>query len=100
MNQTQIPAPLAPEPTVWIGWDWSDKEHVLWLETPSTQETMTLPNTVEALQDYFASLALRFPQQKIAVGVESTRSLLVPTLMCYEFLLIYLINPKSAAMFR
>ena len=97
MNPTSLSPPL---PTVWLGWDWSDKEHVLWLETQSAQETITLANKVETLQDFFASLAVRFPNQKIAVGVESTRSLLVPTLMRYDFLLIYLINPKSAAQYR
>jgi transposase len=100
MNPVLTPA-QAPAPVAWIGWDWADKHHDLFLETATGQtERVRLDNEPGQLHQWLQALGTRFAHQKVAVCVEATRSALLPILLAYPFLELYLVNPKSLARFR
>jgi transposase len=99
---TQTPNPLKLDgPAAWIGWDWADQHHDLFLETAQGQtETIRLPNRPDPLHVWLKALGQRFGQRKVLLCLEASRSALLPILLEYPFLELYLVNPKSLARFR
>lgn len=96
-----VTTPNVPPPVAWLGWDWADEHHDLFLETAAGQtETVRLANEPGQLHQWLKQLADRFAHQKVAVCVEATRSALLPILLEYPFLELYVVNPKSLARFR
>lgn len=85
-----------------VGLDWADEQHevVLQMADGSPLETTALPQTPEALEEWTAGLRQRFPGQRVAVCLESSRSAVVFGLMHYEFLVLYPINPKQLSDYR
>jgi transposase len=95
-NRTKAAAPAA-----WIGWDWADQHHDLFLETAQGQtETVRLAHQPERLHAWLQALGERFGQRPVALCLEACRSALLPILLEYPFLELYLVNPKSLARFR
>jgi len=97
--------PTSPEnvsaPAAWIGWDWADDHHDLFLTTTAGKtETTRLQNRPEILHAWFAALGQRFPQRTVVLCLEASRLALLPILQEHAFLQLYLINPKSLARFR
>jgi len=91
----------AAAPAAWIGWDWADQHHDLFLETADGKtETLRLANRPDQLHAWFQALGQRFGQRPVALCLEACRSSLLPILLEYPFLELYLINPKSMARFR
>lgn len=85
----------------WIGWDWSDKTHDIFLETPEGKtEQLQLLNEPAKLHAWLKGLGERFQKRKMALCIEASRSALLPIFMQYPFLELYLVNPKSLAFFR
>jgi transposase len=88
-------------PAAWIGWDWADQHHDIFLETAQGQtEKLRLPHRPERLHSWLKELGQRFGQQKVVLCIEACRSALLPIFLQYSFLELYLINPKSLARFR
>lgn len=56
-----------------------------------------LPHTPQAIAEYFTSLRQRYPEQKIAVGLEQSRGPLLFALLQYDFLVLFPINPTTLA---
>jgi len=95
------PPPQTQTPAAWIGWDWADTHHDVFLETAAGQtETVRLPHEPGQLHQWLKTLGSRFVHQKVALCLEATRSALLPILLEYPFLELYLVNPKSLARFR
>jgi transposase len=95
-NSTTVAAPAA-----WIGWDWADQHHDLFLETADGKtETLRLANRPEELHAWLKALGQRFGQRTVVLCLEASRSALLPIFWEYSFLELYLINPKSMARFR
>jgi len=93
-----LPAHL---PAAWIGWDWADDHHDIFLETAEGKtERIRLPHRPEQLHGWFKELGQRFGQRKVVLCLEACRSALLPILLEYSFLELYLVNPKSLARFR
>jgi transposase len=92
----------APDsPAAWIGWDWADQHHDLFLETAEGQtEKIKLPHDIGRLHDWLKALGQRFGNRKVVLGIEACQSALLPIFMQYSFLELYPINPKSMARFR
>src|SRR2546430_11534430 len=91
----------ATTPAAWLGWDWADRNHDLFLETPDGQtEKIRLANRPDVLHAWLKELGQRFAQQKVVLCLEASRSALLPMLLDHAFLEIYLVNPKSLARFR
>jgi len=88
-------------PAAWIGWDWADDHHDIFLETAEGKtEKIRLAHRPEALHRWFKELGQRFAQRKVVLCLEACRSALLPILLEYSFLELYLVNPKSLARFR
>ena len=97
-------SPTSSLPTgLYVGWDWSDKKHDLYLRLPGqtcgTHEV--LPNTPEKLHAWLAGLPERFPRQRVVISIEASRSALLPIFRQYQaHLTVYMLNPKSLAKYR
>lgn len=94
--------PVAPStPAAWIGWDWADQNHDVFLETAEGQtERVRLSNRPEQLHLWLTELGQRFAPRKVVLCLEACRSALLPIFLAHRFLELYLINPKSLARFR
>src|SRR4030095_14235060 len=57
-------------------------------------------NRPDILHPWLKALGQRFPQQKVVLCLEASRSALLPILLDYAFLEVYFVNPKSLARFR
>ena len=86
----------------WIGIDWADEKHDVSLHDVETgqQEAMVIRQTPEALQEWLGQLRSRYGNGYVAVVLEQGRGGLLNALMSCEFLVLYIINPKSLSRFR
>src|SRR5215467_6530471 len=86
----------------WIGIDWADEKHDVSLYEVATgkQETMIVRQSPEALQDWLGQLRRRYEGGYVAVVLEQGRGGLLNALMGCEFLVLYIINPRSLSSFR
>ena len=102
MNQTHNDiAPTPTAPAAWVGWDWADQNHDLFLESAEGKaERIRLPHHPERLHQWLRELGQRFGQRKVVLCIEASRSALLPIFLEYSFLELYLVNPKSMARFR
>lgn len=101
MNQINDNSAPTNTPAAWIGWDWADQNHDIFLETAEGKtEQIRLPNLPERLHQWFKELGQRFGQRKVVLCIEACRSALLPIFLEYGFLELYLVNPKSMARFR
>lgn len=85
-----------------VGWDWADKEHEICLrEKDSKQiERGKVEGTPEALHEWAAAMRERFGGDKIAVCIETSHGAVIWALMGYENIVLFPVNPKSAASLR
>lgn len=101
MNNDSQMNPSSPAPAAWIGWDWADKRHDLFLESADGKtETIRLENRPDHLHTWLKGLGQRFGQRPVVLCLEASRLSLLPIFGEYPFLELYLINPKSMARFR
>jgi transposase len=86
----------------YIGLDWADREHEVTMQVVETGlvESRKLKQESEALADWVESLRQRFSGRKVAIAVEQRKGALIYALMCYDFLILYPVNPKTLARFR
>ena len=86
----------------YIGLDWADSEHeVTMLDVETGQvESRKLKQESEALAEWVQSLRERFSGRKVAIAIEQRKGALIYALMCYDFLILYPVNPKTLARFR
>ena len=93
---------LEKEIRAWIGIDWADEKHDVSVYDVASgeQETLVLRQTPEALQEWLGQLRSRYTDGYVAVVLEQGRGGLLNALMGCEFLVLYIINPKSLSSFR
>jgi transposase len=86
----------------WVGLDWADQKHDVSLYEVATgkQERIEIRHSPEALQQWLGELRGRFPGGYVAVVMEQGRGALLNVFMSCEFLVLYIINPKSLSSFR
>jgi transposase len=87
----------------WIGIDWADDKHDVSLYEVATgrQERLQVKQSPEALQEWIGQLRSRYGSQgEVAVVLEQGRGALLNVLMGCEFLVLYVINPKSLSLYR
>lgn len=86
----------------YIGLDWSDQKHDLYLVDAATgePESSVIKHTPEALDEWALALRTRFRGERLAVCLEQSRGALIYALLKYDFLVLYPINPKTLARFR
>jgi len=85
-----------------IGLDWADKKHDLWIcpTDNSKAEHTQLDQTPEVLHQWVAKLQQRWPGQRVAIGIETSRGPVISALMAYDFIVLFPINPKALKDYR
>ena len=98
MEEKELEKPIR----AWIGIDWADEKHdvSLYEVTTGKSEAATIRQSPEALQEWLGQLRSRYGDGNVAVVVEQGRGGLLNALMGCEFLVLYIINPKSLSSFR
>jgi len=91
-----------PELAAYVGIDWADEEHAVCLCVSETNEirTFTIKQQPQKLHEWVAMLHQEFRGQPVGIAIEKSRGGLIYTLMQYEFLILYPINPKALAKYR
>lgn len=85
-----------------IGMDWSDQKHDVCLcaADSSQSEAFTISHQPEQLREWINGLRERFRGGAVGICLEQSRGALIHTLMDYEFLVLYPINPRTLAKYR
>jgi len=99
MTHTEI---QSTEFAAYVGLDWADEKHDLCiLEAGSNRiETLKLDHKPESICNWAAQLRQRHQGKPIASALEQKRGALLYSLMHYEFIVLYLVNPKALASYR
>jgi transposase len=87
---------------VYIGLDWGDGSHVgaVWEREGQKRTDERIEQTPGAVHEWVASVRSRCRGERVAVAIEQSRGALFDTLSGYDFLVLYPINPRSAARYR
>lgn len=85
-----------------VGLDWADQKHDVWLCDAETQATkhQVIKQSPEGISGWVSELRQQYPNGRIAVGLEQSRGALIYGLMEYPFLVLYPINPLTVARYR
>jgi transposase len=85
-----------------VGLDWGDTSHevALWDEQRQTGTRERVEHTPAALRGWIEALHERFRGGRIAVAIEQSRGAVFDALSGYPFVVLYPINPRSAARYR
>src|SRR4029079_11809976 len=87
----------------WIGIDWANDKHDMSLYDVATgrRQHLEVEQSPEALAEWIGQLRLRYGNRgKVAVILEQGKGPLLNVLMGCEFLVLYVINPKSLSRYR
>ncbi len=87
---------------MYVGWDWADSEHELSERDVSTNVVTrrTVEGTPEAIHGWAEALLVRYGGKQVAICIEGSRGAVIFALMRYPHIVIFPVNPKSAALFR
>lgn len=93
--------PAPPPFAAWVGIDWADDEHAVWITDARSGESQSpsLPQEAGAIDQWASDLQQRF-EGRIAVCLEQSKGALIYALMKYDHLVLYPINPKQLARYR
>lgn len=85
-----------------VGIDWADKKHDLCLREQGSDhlEFSVMPHHPQAIDDWANALQRRFPNQQVAVCIESRKVPLIHALLKYPFLALFPVNPQTLARYR
>lgn len=86
----------------WLGIDWADRKHfwAMRVAGEARLEQGELEHTPEALEQFFSTLAARFPGQSIAIALEQSRGALLFALAKYAHVVIYPVHPSTLDHYR
>ena len=85
-----------------LGLDWADKKHDLWIQTAGggQSEHRIIDQTPEALHEWVAQMRARFPDQPIAIALETSRGAVISALQAYDCIVLFPINPQMLCSYR
>ena len=85
-----------------IGIDWADRKHDICLLDPTTggREASILGHSPKTIDEWATALRSRFGGRQLAVCLEQSRGPLIYSLMKYDFLTLYPVNPSTLARYR
>ncbi len=87
--------------TAFVGIDWADKKHDLCIAAHDDNPTYSvIDHTPEDIHKWVVELRKKYPQGQIAVALEQSKGALIYTLLGYDCLTLFPVNPKSLARFR
>ncbi|MEO1211317.1 MAG: IS110 family transposase [Cyanobacteria bacterium J06638_20] len=101
-HSLQSKSSFEPNFAAYIGIDWSDRKHDICLYDVHTQSRtfLKLEHRAEVIHEWVASLQQQYEGRPIAIGLEQKRGPLIYALSQYDFLVLYPINPRTAAKYR
>lgn len=101
-DQPKPSVPSEPAFAALIGIDWADAEHhvVVFTVDSAKTEHAVIKNTPEALEEWIKNLRVRFQNRPVAICLEHARGALLYMLMAHDFIVLYPINPATAASYR
>lgn len=85
-----------------IGLDWADQRHEVWIRPAEggRPQRAVLEQSAEAVHEWAAQLRARFPEGRVALGIETSRGPVISALLGYDFIVIFPINPKALKDYR
>lgn len=84
-----------------LGLDWGDRQHAFALQQPDgSRQTGTVSSAPEALHRWLDDLAARFPNQQVAVALETSRGPLIHALLSKPWITLFPIHPATSARYR
>jgi len=86
----------------YVGWDWADREHQVSLREVGRVgvEASCVKGTPEELHGWASKTLARYGGRQIAVAIDAGRGAVISAFLGYPHIVIYPINPKSAADLR
>jgi transposase len=86
----------------YIGIDWADQKHDICLQEAGSNriEFLKLDHKPEAISNWISELRQRFQGKPITIALEQKRGGLIYSLMHYEFITLYPVNPHALASYR
>jgi transposase len=102
MKQSNNQSNNAGTMAAWVGLDWADKKHSLVVRNSQGVVTKAceLEQKPHLLDQFFLELRQHYPQGLIAVCLEQSRGPVLYTLLKYDFVMIYPVNPRCLSDFR
>ncbi len=90
------------EIAAWVGLDWAEDQHEIRLQAAGSREVESyqVRQDPEALHAWISQLRARFEGRPVVIALEHKRGGLMAALMCYDFLHLYPINPRTVASYR
>src|SRR5688572_11111444 len=85
-----------------LGLDWADRQHDIWIRPADGSKPVhrRVEHSAEALHEWVAQLRARFPEGRVALGIETSRGPVISALLAYDFIVIFPINPKALKNYR
>ena len=85
-----------------VGIDWADRKHDLCERSADSSEYAytQISSAPASILAWSNDLAVRFPNQKIAVGCELTKGPLVYALSAHKHIVLFPISPSTVAKYR
>lgn len=86
----------------YIGIDWADQKHDICLQEVGSNriESLQLDHKPDSISNWISELRERFLGKPIAIALEQKRGALLYSLMHYEFIVLYPVNPHALASYR
>jgi transposase len=99
MTQSEI---KSIEFAAYIGIDWADQKHDICLQEVGSKqiESLRLDHKPDSISNWVSELRQRFQGKPIAIALEQKRGALLYSLMHYEFIVLYPVNPQALASYR
>src|SRR5215475_12026326 len=96
--KSQAPAAFA----AFVGLDWAEAKHDVCLQAAGTaqREFLSLEHSPEEINIWVQTLRTRFNGQPVAVCLELNKGPIVSALRTYDFLVLFPVNPLTAAKYR
>ena len=86
----------------YVGIDWADQKHDICLQEAGSRrvESLQLDHQPDSISNWVSQLRQRFRGKPIAIALEQKRGGLLYSLMHYEFIVLYPVNPRALSSYR
>lgn len=95
-NPTETPTAFA----AFVGIDWADRKHAVCVLANDRVQAQEIAHSPEAIESWVTQLLEKFPEQPVAVVLEQSQGGLIYALQQYPRLVLFPVNPASAAAYR
>lgn len=101
IQETQVPGNGTTNPAILVGIDWADKEHAYCALLPNGKlKTGSFKQSKTGVDEWIAELEKLAPNCNIDVCIETSTGALINTLMEFDKVQIFPVNPLALANYR